>query len=124
MVIVSAVTVGRRCGRERLTACPVAYFCDPAVTTPIRDRLYHRGICRFKREDLPMTVSTRIALGISAATLSFSLALATDAFAQDPMRQDLEFRNSLSRYDGAKKETISRDPVKKDDGAGFGRQHR
>ena len=66
-----------------------------------------------------MTISARIALGISATTLSLSLALATAALAQDPMRQDLEFRNSLSRYDGAKKETISMDPVKKEDGAGF-----
>jgi len=71
-----------------------------------------------------MTNRTRIAIGISAATLSLSLALATASFAEDPMRQDLEFRNSLSRYDGVKKETISKDPVKKDDGAGFGRQHR
>jgi pentapeptide MXKDX repeat protein len=57
-----------------------------------------------------MTISTRIALGISTAALSLSLALAPAAFAQDPMSQDLEFRNSLSRYDGAK------NPVKKDDG--------
>ena len=53
-----------------------------------------------------MTISTSIALG----ALSLSLALAPAAFAQDAMSRDLEFRNSLFRYDGAK------NPVKKDDG--------
>ncbi len=57
-----------------------------------------------------MTISTRVALGISAAALSLSQALAPAAFAHDPMSQDLEFRNSLSRYNGAK------NPVKKGDG--------
>ena len=57
-----------------------------------------------------MTISTSIALGISAVALSLSLALAPAAFAQDPMSRDLEFRNSLFRYDGAKNH------VKKDDG--------
>ena len=57
-----------------------------------------------------MNISTPIALGISAVALSLSLALAPAAFAQDAMSRDLEFRNSLFRYDGAK------NPVKKDDG--------
>ena len=57
-----------------------------------------------------MTISTSIALGISAVALSLSLALAPAALAQDAMSRDLEFRNSLFRYDGAK------NPVKKDDG--------
>ena len=57
-----------------------------------------------------MTISTSIALGISAVALSLSLALVSAAFAQDAMSRDLEFRNSLLRYDGAK------NPVKKDDG--------
>ncbi len=71
-----------------------------------------------------MIVRTPIALGISAAIVSLSLALSTSAFALDAMQQDLEFRNSLSRYDAAKKETISKDPVKKDYSAGFWRPHR
>ena len=54
-----------------------------------------------------MTISTRIGLGISAAALLLSLALAPAAFAQDPMSQDLEFRNSLSRYDGAKNQGVA-----------------
>jgi pentapeptide MXKDX repeat protein len=67
-----------------------------------------------------MTISTRIALGITAAALSLSLALAPAAFAQDPMKQDLDFRNSMSRDDGVKKDAISkdtgsRDSKKKDD---------
>ena len=56
-----------------------------------------------------MTISTSIALGISAAALSLNLALVPAAFAEDSMSRDLEFRNSLFRYDGAK------NPVKKDD---------
>jgi pentapeptide MXKDX repeat protein len=102
--------------------CPVSYFCDPAVTTAILGRLHHRGICRFKREDASMTISTPIAVGVSAAALSFSLALAPSAFARDadPMRQDLEFRNSLSRYDGANAEAISKDPVKIHNGKRYG----
>jgi pentapeptide MXKDX repeat protein len=66
-------------------------------------------MCRFRRENPSMTIDTRIALGISTAALLLSLALVPAAFAQDPMSRDLEFRNSLSRYDGAK------NPVKKDD---------
>jgi pentapeptide MXKDX repeat protein len=54
-----------------------------------------------------MTISTRIALGISAAALSFSLAFAPAAFAQDAMKQDIDFKNSLSS--GAKKDTVSSD---------------
>ena len=36
-----------------------------------------------------MTISTRIALGISAAALSLSLALAPAAFAQDKIGKDV-----------------------------------
>ena len=49
-----------------------------------------------------MTISTRVALGLSAAVLSLSLALAPAAFAQDAMKKD----------DGMKKD----DMMKKDDG--------
>ena len=49
-----------------------------------------------------MTISTRIALGISAAALSLSLALAPAAFAQDKMGKD----------DGMKKESMSKDAMK------------
>ena len=35
-----------------------------------------------------MTISTRIALGVSAAVLSLSVALAPAAFAQDAMKKD------------------------------------
>ena len=50
-----------------------------------------------------MTISTRIALGISAAALSLSLVLAPAAFAQDKMGKD----------DGMKKDTMSKDGMKK-----------
>jgi pentapeptide MXKDX repeat protein len=54
-----------------------------------------------------MTNRTRIALGVSAAAISFSLALAPTAFAQD----------SMKKTDGMmKKDTMSKDSMKKDDG--------
>jgi pentapeptide MXKDX repeat protein len=52
----------------------------------------------------PMITTTRI--GLSAAILSFSLALAPAAFAQDKMGKD----------DGMKKESMSKDAMKKEDG--------
>jgi pentapeptide MXKDX repeat protein len=68
-----------------------------------------------------MNVSTCIVPGISAAALWLSLAIAPAAFAQDPMSQDIDFRNGLSRDIGVKKDpvsraTVSKDPAKKDDG--------
>ena len=57
-----------------------------------------------------MTISTRITLGVSAAVLSLSLALAPAAFAQDKMGKD----------DGMKKESMAKTKkkagMKKDDG--------
>jgi pentapeptide MXKDX repeat protein len=61
---------------------------------------------RLQRDDQTMTTYTRIALGVSAAVLSLSLALAPAAFAQDKMGKD----------DGMKKDTMSKDGMKKDDG--------
>jgi pentapeptide MXKDX repeat protein len=58
----------------------------------------------FQRNDHQMTISTRIALGISAAALSLSLAMAPAAFAQDKMGKD----------DGMKKDSMSKDTMKKD----------
>jgi pentapeptide MXKDX repeat protein len=64
-----------------------------------------------------MTISTRLALGISAAALSFSLALAPVAFAQDAMKKDDGMKkDSMSKNDGMKKDTMSKDSMKKDDG--------
>ncbi len=68
-----------------------------------------------------MNVSTRNVPGISAAALWLSLAIAPPAFAQDPMSQDIEFRNGLSRDIGVQRDTVSRatvsrDPSKKDGG--------
>ncbi len=54
-----------------------------------------------------MTIRTRIALGVSAAVVSLSLAFAPAAFAQDAMK----------KTDGMmKKDTMSKDSMKKDDG--------
>jgi pentapeptide MXKDX repeat protein len=62
-----------------------------------------------------MTVSTQIALGISATVLSLSLALATAAFAGDPMTRDVEFRNSLAKDSGMKNDAI-KGAMRKNDG--------
>jgi pentapeptide MXKDX repeat protein len=56
---------------------------------------------------------TRIALGISASALSLGLALAPVAFAQDSMKQDLDFKSGVSRDDGVKKDTMPKAPTKK-----------
>jgi pentapeptide MXKDX repeat protein len=61
-----------------------------------------------------MTIRTRLALGISAAALSFSLALAPAAFADD-MSKDGMKKETMSK-DGMKKDTMSKDGMKKDDG--------
>jgi pentapeptide MXKDX repeat protein len=69
-----------------------------------------------------MTISTRIALGVSAAALSFSLALAPAAFAQDKMGKDdgMMKKDTMSKdtmkKDGMKKDTMSKDGMKKEDG--------
>jgi hypothetical protein len=52
----------------------------------------------------PMTISTRITLGISAAAVSLSLALAPVAVAQDAMKKD----------DGMKKDSMSKDTMSKE----------
>jgi pentapeptide MXKDX repeat protein len=71
---------------------------------------------------LTMTISTRIALGISAAALSLSLALAPVAFAQDSMKKDDGMKkdsmskDAMKKDDGMKKDSMSKDGMKKDDG--------
>jgi pentapeptide MXKDX repeat protein len=65
---------------------------------------------RFKGQWL-MTITTKIALGISAAALSLSLALAPAAFAQDKMGKD-----DGMKKDSMKKDAMSHDAMKKDDG--------
>jgi pentapeptide MXKDX repeat protein len=57
-----------------------------------------------------MITSSRIVLGISAALVSFGLALAPAAFAQEKMGKD----------DGMKKESMSKDAMKKGDGMNDG----
>lgn len=66
-----------------------------------------------------MTIRGRIVLGISAVALLFGLARAPAAFAGDPMTQDVDFKNAMSRGDGVKKDVMARDtrdPMKKDAG--------
>ena len=58
-------------------------------------------------------MSIRIALGISVAALSLSLARAPAAFGQDSMQIDLDFKSGLSRDDGIRKDTLSKAPLKK-----------
>jgi len=77
-----------------------------------------------KKDDPSMNISPRIAFGLLAAALSLSLASTTAVFAQDAMQQDIDFKNSLSRYDGAKNETISKGLVKKSRNAGVVSQRR
>ncbi|MCK1734718.1 pentapeptide MXKDX repeat protein [Bradyrhizobium sp. 138] len=76
-----------------------------------------------------MTIRTRIVLGVSAAALSFGLAFAPAAFAQDKMGKDdgmmkkdtmskdgMMKKDTMSKDDGMKKDHMSKDGMKKDDG--------
>jgi pentapeptide MXKDX repeat protein len=58
-------------------------------------------------------MSIRIALGISVAALSLSLARAPAAFGQDSMQIDLDFKSGRSRDDGIRNDTASKAPLKK-----------
>jgi pentapeptide MXKDX repeat protein len=76
------------------------------------------GISRFMRQDFEgiqiMTIRTRVALGISAAALTLSLALAPAAFAaDDTMSKDGMKKDTMSK-DGMKKGTMSKDSMSKD----------
>jgi pentapeptide MXKDX repeat protein len=70
-----------------------------------------------------MTMRTRIALGVSAAAVSFSLAFAPAAFAQDSMKKDdgmmkkdTMSKDSMKKGDSTmSKDTMSKDGMKKDD---------
>jgi pentapeptide MXKDX repeat protein len=68
------------------------------------------------KEDQPMTIRTRITLGVSVAALSLSLALAPAAFAQDKMGKDDGMKKDTMSKDTMKKDTMSKDAMKKDDG--------
>jgi pentapeptide MXKDX repeat protein len=61
-----------------------------------------------------MTISTRIAAGLSAAALSLSLTLAPAAFAQDKMGKDDGMKKDTMSKDSMKKDTMSKDGMKKD----------
>ena len=61
-----------------------------------------------------MTISSRIArrmivLGISTAVVSLLVMHVPSAFAEDPMTQDIDFRNGASRADGTRKDTQARE---------------
>jgi pentapeptide MXKDX repeat protein len=75
---------------------------------------------RLQRDHRPMTISTRIALGVSAAALSFSLALAPAAFAQDSMKKEdgMMKKDTMKKDDGMKKDSMMKkdDAMKKDNG--------
>jgi pentapeptide MXKDX repeat protein len=55
----------------------------------------------------------RTALILSAATLSFGLALAPAAFADDAMKKDTMSKDSMSK-DSMKKDSMSKDSMSKD----------
>ena len=69
-----------------------------------------------------MTINTRIALAVSSAVVSLSLALAPAAFAQDKMgkddgmKKDSMSKDAMKKDDGMKKDEMKKDEMKKDDG--------
>src|SRR6516165_3456423 len=80
------------------------FFSIPPVTNPISSSSIPSAACvairtGFEKDERPMTISTRIALGISAAAVSLSLALAP-AMAKDGMKKD---DGMMKKDDGMKK---------------------
>jgi pentapeptide MXKDX repeat protein len=65
-----------------------------------------REINPTQKDDHPMTITTRIGLGLSAALVSLGLAFSSPVLAQDKIGKD----------DGMKKESMSKGAMKKDDG--------
>jgi len=74
-----------------------------------------------------MTIRSRVALSLLPAAVSLSLALAPAAFAQDKMGKDDGMKketmskdgmkkDAMSKDDAMKKDTMSKDGMKKDDG--------
>jgi hypothetical protein len=74
-------------------------------------------------KDKVMNAVARLAPRIPAAVLALSLALgaalnlvvASRAFADDPMSQDIDFRNSAS---GNRRDTVTREPITRETIAG------
>lgn len=69
---------------------------------------------------IAMTITTRLAFGISAASIALSLVLAPAAFAEDKMGKDsMMKKDTMSKdtmkKDSMKKDTMSKDSMKKDD---------
>jgi pentapeptide MXKDX repeat protein len=62
-----------------------------------------------------MTITTRLACGISAAAIALGLVLAPAAFAQDKMGKDGMMKKDSMSHDTMKKDTMSKDGMKKDD---------
>jgi pentapeptide MXKDX repeat protein len=61
-------------------------------------------------------MTSRLSLGMTAAVLSLSLALAPAAFAQDKMGKDDGMKKETMSKDKMKKDTMSKDKMGKDDG--------
>jgi pentapeptide MXKDX repeat protein len=118
--------LGAKSSQSHLPLQSLVKFFDPSGNKPDRGIVvtiaasvaFKTG---FQRDDQQMTISTRFALGISAAALSLSLALAPAAFAQDKMgkddgmKKDSMSKDAMSK-DSMKKDTMSKDGMKHDDG--------
>jgi pentapeptide MXKDX repeat protein len=84
---------------------------NPAASWNVAASVAFRPV---QRKPQPMTISTRIAVGISAAVLTLGLALAPAAFAQDKMGKDDGMKKDTMSKDSMKKDTMSKDGMKKD----------
>jgi pentapeptide MXKDX repeat protein len=101
-------------------------FFRPRVTNPIAGAVLNIAASvafeTVSKGRPTMTIRTRIALGVTAAAVSLSLALAPAAFAQDKMgkddamKKDSMSKDSMKKDDGMKKDSMAKDSMKKDDG--------
>src|SRR5882724_10028884 len=127
------IAAAHTCGKIRQKKDQVSYFLNPQsvpkglekkfsgywVTARIVATFWierHSSLQNGSKGRPTMTISTRIALGISAAALSLSLALAPVAFAQDKMGKDDGMKKDSMSKDHMKKDSMSKDGMAKDDG--------
>jgi pentapeptide MXKDX repeat protein len=93
------------------------YFGQAVTIGPMRPfrRQRHPPLSKqIRRDQFAMTISARLACGISAASIALSLLLGPAAFAEDKMGKDSMMKKDTMSKDTMKKDSMSKDSMKKD----------
>jgi pentapeptide MXKDX repeat protein len=94
------------------------YFGRAVTIGPMRPFRWQRHpplSKQIRRDQFAMTISARVACGISAASIALSLLLGPAACAEDKMGKDSMMKKDTMSKDSMKKDTMSKDSMKKDD---------